>query len=146
MYMQIKLKPFLEERLTKIYELQQIHEEECENEEGFLKLAVHYGLDAGGLRVKDLLEERDFLADRLEIPRYLLMPLTWRRGNSITIVYWTLEELEESVTEQIRVKKSELIAHKIEWIQLGSLDRIVIDLQAKSGKDKSTVSSTNLYT
>ena len=140
------MKPFLEERLTKIHELQQIHKEECENEEGFLKLAVHYGLDAGGLRVKDLLEERDFLADSLEIPRYLLIPQTWMRGNSITIVYWTLEELEESVTKQIRVKKSELIAHKIEWIQLGSLDRIVIDLQAKSGKDMSTVSSTNLYT
>ena len=108
------MKPFLEERLTKIYELQQIHKEECENKEGFLKLAVHYGLDAGGLRVKDLLEERDFLADSLEIPRYLLIPQTWRRGNSITIVYWTLEELEESVTKQIRVKKSELIAHKIE--------------------------------
>ena len=140
------MKPFLKERLTKIHELQQIHKEECETEEGFLKLAVHYGLDAGGLRVKDLLEERDFLADILEIPRYLLIPQTWRRGNSITIVYWTLEELEESVTEQIRVKKSELIAHKIEWIQLGSLDRIVIDLQAKSVKDMSTVSSTNLYT
>ena len=140
------MKPFLKERLTKIYELQQIHKEECENEEGFLKLTVHYGLDAGGLRVKDLLEERDFLADSSEIPRYLLMPLTWMRGNSITIVYWTLEELEEAVTKQIRVKKSELIAHKIEWIQLGSLDRIVIDLQAKSGKDMSTVSSTNLYT
>ena len=117
----------MEKRLTKIHELQQIHKEECENEEGFLKLAVHYGLDAGGLRVKDLLEERDFLADRLEIPRCLLIPQTWMRGNSITIVYWTLEELKESVTKQIRVKKSELIAHKIEWIQLGSLDRIVID-------------------
>ena len=125
--MQIKLKPFLEKRLPTTYTLQQIHKEECETEEGFLKISVHYRLDAGSLRVKDLLEERDSLAHMLQIPRCILIPQKWRRGDSITIVYWTLEELKESVTKQIRVKKSELIAHKIEWIQLGSLDRIVID-------------------
>ena len=41
------------------------------------ELTVKYRLDADGLTVKDLVTERDFLAQRLGIPEHLLQVLSW---------------------------------------------------------------------
>ena len=50
------------------------------------ELSVKYGLDADGLLVKDLVTERDFLAQRLGIPSHLLQVLSWGSG-SVVITY-----------------------------------------------------------
>ena len=56
------------------------------------ELIVKYRLDAGGLQVKDLVAERDFLAERLGIPEYLLQVLSWGNG-SIVIIYWIVRDV-----------------------------------------------------
>ena len=40
------------------------------------ELVVKFRLDAGSLSVKDLIAERDFLAQRLDIPEHLLQVLS----------------------------------------------------------------------
>ena len=44
------------------------------------ELIVKYQLDADGLKVKDLIAARDFLAQRLGIPEHLLQVLSWGRA------------------------------------------------------------------
>ena len=44
------------------------------------ELIVKYRLDADGLKVKDLIEARDFLVQRLGIPEHLLQVLSWGRA------------------------------------------------------------------
>ena len=44
------------------------------------ELIVKYRLDADGLKVKDLITARDFLAQRLGIPEHLLQVLSWGRA------------------------------------------------------------------
>ena len=56
------------------------------------ELVVKYELDADGLLLKDLVAERNFLAQRLGIPRHLLKVLSWSRS-SIVITYWILRDL-----------------------------------------------------
>ena len=56
------------------------------------ELVVKYRLDADGLLVKDLIAERDFLAQRLGIPEHLLQVLSWGRS-SVVITYWILRDL-----------------------------------------------------
>ena len=56
------------------------------------ELVVKYRLDADGLLVKDLIAERDFLAQRLGIPEHLLQVLSWEDG-SIVITYWMVRDL-----------------------------------------------------
>ena len=56
------------------------------------ELVVKYRLNADGLLVKDLIAERDFLAERLNIPEHLLQVLSWREG-SIVVTYWMVREL-----------------------------------------------------
>ena len=56
------------------------------------ELAVKYKLDADGLLVKDLIEHRDFLAQRLSLPKHLLHVLSWGYG-SVVIRYWVLRDV-----------------------------------------------------
>ena len=56
------------------------------------ELVVKYDLDADGLRVEDLIAERIFLAQRLNIPNHLLKVLSSKKG-SIMITYWILQDL-----------------------------------------------------
>ena len=56
------------------------------------ELAVKYRLDADGLLLKDLVAERDFLAQRLGVPEHLLQVLSWEKG-SITITYWIVRDV-----------------------------------------------------
>ena len=56
------------------------------------ELAVKYRLDEDGLLVKDLITKRDFLAQRLRLPKHLLQVLSWGKG-SIVITYWIMQEV-----------------------------------------------------
>ena len=50
------------------------------------EFAVKYGLDADGLKVKDLIAQKNFLAQRLGLPSHLLQVLSWKPG-SVVIIY-----------------------------------------------------------
>ena len=85
------------------------------------ELTVKYRLDADGLIVKDLVAERDFLAQRLGIPEHLLQVLSWG-GGSVMITYWTVRDvlpLAELALCQEDVR-AELIQHGVEDVYLGS--------------------------
>ena len=56
------------------------------------EFAVKYGLDKDGLRVKDLIAKKDFLAQRLGIPKHLLQVLSWK-GGSVVITYRILRDV-----------------------------------------------------
>ena len=56
------------------------------------ELVIKYRLDADGLLVKDLIAERDFLAQKLGIPKHLLKVLSWGQS-SVLITYWMLRDL-----------------------------------------------------
>ena len=56
------------------------------------ELVVKYDLDSDGLRVEDLITERNFLAQRLGISNHLLKVLSGEKG-SIVITYWILRDL-----------------------------------------------------
>ena len=85
------------------------------------KFVIKYRLDADGLLVKDLIEERDFLAQRLDIPDHLLQVLTWEEG-SVLVTYWMVRELlplaERALCrEDVR---AELIERGVKEVYLGS--------------------------
>ena len=85
------------------------------------ELTVKYRLDAGGLIVKDLIAERDFLAQQLGIPEHLLQVLSWGYS-SVVITYWMVRNvlpLAELALcrEDIR---AELIQHGVEEVYLNS--------------------------
>ena len=85
------------------------------------ELVVRYRLDADGLLVKDLIAERDFLAQRLGIPEHLLQVLSWEDG-SIVITYWILRDLLPLAElalcrEEVR---AELTQHGVEAVYLNS--------------------------
>ena len=85
------------------------------------KFVVKYRLDADGLSVKDLIAERDFLAQRLGIPEHLLQVLTWEEG-SVVVTYWMVRDLLPLAElalcrEDVR---AELIQHGVEEVYLGS--------------------------
>ena len=85
------------------------------------ELVVKYRLDADGLLVKDLIAERNFLAQRLDIPEQLLQVLSWGEG-SLVITYWILRDLLPLAElalcrEDVR---AELTQHGVEEIYLGS--------------------------
>ena len=56
------------------------------------QLVVKYNLDADGLLVKDLIKNRDFLAQRLGLPMHLLAVLSVEFG-SVVIRYWVLQDI-----------------------------------------------------
>ena len=85
------------------------------------ELVVKYRLNADGLLVKDLIAERDFLAQRLDIPEQLLQVLSWGEG-SIVVTYWIVRDLLPLAElalcrENVR---AELTRHGVEEIYLGS--------------------------
>ena len=85
------------------------------------ELVVKYRLDADGLYVKDLIAERDFLAQRLGIPEHLLQVLSWGDG-SLVIIYCILQDLlplgELALCrEDVR---AELTRHGVEAVYLNS--------------------------
>ena len=85
------------------------------------ELVVKYRLDADGLFVKDLIAERDFLAQRLDIPEHLLQVLSWGQS-SVLITYWMVRDLLPRAElalcrEDVR---AELTRHGVEEIYLGS--------------------------
>ena len=85
------------------------------------ELVVKYRLDANGLRVRHLIAERDFLAERLNIPEHLLQVLSWGEG-SIVVTYWIMRDLLPLAElalcrEDVR---AELSRHGVEEIYLGS--------------------------
>ena len=83
------------------------------------ELIVKYRLDADGLFVKDLIAERDFLAERLDIPEQLLQVLSWGPG-SVSITYWIVRDvlpLAELALCRTNVR-AELIKHGVEAVYL----------------------------
>ena len=85
------------------------------------ELVVKYRLDADGLSVKDLIAERDFLAQRLNIPEHLLQVLSWGKG-SIVVTYWIMRDLLPLAElalcrEDVR---AELTRHGVEKVYLDS--------------------------
>ena len=85
------------------------------------EFTVKYRLDADGLIVKDLVTERDFLAQRLGIPDHLLQVLSWE-GGSVVITYWMVRDvlpLAELALCREDVR-AELIQHGVEDVYLGS--------------------------
>ena len=85
------------------------------------ELVAKYRLDADGLLVKDLIAERDFLAQRLGIPEHLLQVLSWGQS-SVVITYWMVRDLLPLAElalcrEDVR---TELTRHGVEEIYLGS--------------------------
>ena len=70
------------------------HFELCREEapDSMAELVVKHRLDADGLLMKDLVAERDFLAQRLGVPEHLLQVLSWEEG-SITITYWIVRDV-----------------------------------------------------
>ena len=85
------------------------------------ELTIKYRLDADGLRVEDLLTERDFLAQRLDVPDHLLQVLSWGHG-SMVITYWIVRDMLP-LTELALCRETvqaELIQHGVESIYLDS--------------------------
>ena len=56
------------------------------------ELTVKYELDADGLLVEDLINERDFLAKQLKVPKHLLKVLSCGFG-SVVITYWIVRDV-----------------------------------------------------
>ena len=85
------------------------------------ELVVKYRLDANGFRVRDLIAERDFLAERLNIPEQLLQVLSWGEG-SIVVTYWILRDLLPLAELALCREdvQAELTRHGVEEIYLGS--------------------------
>lgn len=85
------------------------------------ELTVKYRLDPDGLQVMDLVTERDFLAQRLGIPKHLLQALSWGPG-SIMVTYWIVRDvlpLAELALCREDVR-AELIQHSVEAVYLDS--------------------------
>ena len=85
------------------------------------ELVVKHRLDADRLVVKDLIAERDFLAQQLGIPKELLQVLSWGQS-SVLITYWIMRDLLPLAElalcrEDVR---AELTRHGVEEIYLSS--------------------------
>ena len=66
-------------------------EDSYEVPENMAEFAVKYGLDTDGLKVNDLIAQKDFLAQWLGVPSHLLQVLFWRRG-SVVITYRIVQD------------------------------------------------------
>ena len=85
------------------------------------ELVVKYRLNADGLRVKDLIAERDFLAQRLGIPEHLLQVLSWGKGSTV-VTYWMVRDLLPLAELALCRKnvRAELTRHGVEEVYLNS--------------------------
>ena len=85
------------------------------------ELAVKYKLDVDSLLLKDLVTERDFLAQQLGIPEHLLLIISYGVG-SIVITYWLVRDvlpLAELALCREDVQ-TELTQHGVEEVYLNS--------------------------
>ena len=85
------------------------------------ELAVKYKLDANSLLLKDLITEKDFLAQRLGVPEHLLNMISCR-GGSMVITYWILRDVLPLAELALCRKdvRAELTQHGVEEIYLDS--------------------------
>ena len=87
------------------------------------ELAVKYRLNADGLHVKDLVTERDFLAQRLGLAKHLLQVLFWEPG-SVVITYWIVRDMlplaELALCRDEEHVRAELTQHGVEDVYLDS--------------------------
>ena len=85
------------------------------------ELTVKYRLDADSLLVKDLVSERDFLAQRLGVPEHLLQVLSWGHG-SMVIMYWIVRDVLPLAELALcrEVVREELTQHGVEAVYLNS--------------------------
>ena len=113
-----QLCPVLKAKLKDVKLLRSQHENECQTPDGLIRVAARYHLNSDGIPVSMLIEARDFLADKLKIPKKLLVPITYEEG-SITIVFWTLAELEESILEEVTRSEKDLKDVGIDCITVG---------------------------
>lgn len=84
------------QRLEQLNVFQQQQQEETSDSPSLTEIVAKCKLDADGLRVLDLVTERDFLAQQLGIPEYLLQVLSWQLGSMLR-VFVTLQELQPLV-------------------------------------------------
>ena len=114
-----KLKEILIQKLKQISESQQQVQEDTSDDLALTEIVAKYRLDADGLKVQDLVRERDFLAERLRIPSYLLQVLSWQPG-SIVIVFLILRELQPLVEQALHRSDvcAILTSHGVEDIHL----------------------------
>ena len=113
-----ELCPVLKAKLKDVKLLRSQHENECQTPDGLIRVAARYHLNSDGISVRKLIEARDFLADKLKIPKKLLVPITYEEG-SITMIFWTLAELEESILEEVRRSEKDLKDVGIDCITVG---------------------------
>ena len=125
-----KLKEILMQKLKHISDLEQ-QEEEKETSDGLelTEIVAKYRLDADGLKVQDLVTERDFMAQRLGIPEYLLQVLSWRPG-SVIIVFLLLRELQPLVELTLRRRdvRANLTSHGVEAIFVSGCSSNLVSL------------------
>ena len=78
------------------------------------EIVAKYRLDSDGLRVQDLVTERDFLSQRLRIPEYMLQVLSWRpdSGESVFLIMQELQPLVRPTLDSSDVRSS-LTSHGI---------------------------------
>jgi hypothetical protein len=112
------LKNVLERKLEDVKVLRSTYPQKCKSPKGMLKLVAKYRLDSGVITVKTLIEEKHFLADRLEIPGDLLQVISWGPG-SLFIVFFTLKEFKEHLIKQIKIARSALQLRSIDYIAIG---------------------------
>ena len=85
------------------------------------EFAVKYGLNAGGIEVQELITQKDFLAQRLDIPEHLLQVLSWEEG-CIVITYRIVRDvlpLAELVLYR-EDARAELTEHGVEDVYFAS--------------------------
>ena len=113
-----QLCPVLKAKLKDVKLLRSQHENECQTPGGLIRVAARYHLNSDGIPVSMLIEARNFLANKLKIPKKLLVPITYEEG-SITMIFWTLAELEESILEEVRRCEKDLKDAGIDCITIG---------------------------
>ena len=67
-------------------------EDSYEVPQNMAEFAVKYGLDADGLKVNDLIAQKDFLAWQLGVPSHLLQVLSWK-SDSVVITYRIMQDV-----------------------------------------------------
>ena len=124
-----KLQPILMQKLKQIGELQQKEEGETSDGLKLSEIVVKYRLDADGLRVQDLITERDFLAQRLGIPEHLLQVLSWRPG-SVIIVFLVVQELRPLIERALHRSdvRAELTTRSIETVHIDRCSSNLVSL------------------
>ena len=113
------LRPVLEAKLTEIKELRAQNPEECITPQGLIRITVRHRLHASGIKIKELIEARDFLSETLKISDHLVTPICWYDG-SVCIILWTLEGKEEELYCEATKSQKVLYDYGFLMITIGS--------------------------